>query len=620
MPFSSLLPVLVELLIKSGAILLAAMLVDRAWRSASAAQRHGIWLAAFIALLLLPATRLLAPYWNLGSAPRADWRVRVAIVPAGTSAPDSESAAVATATATASLPDWSALAMGLWLTGSAALLGRRVSGSLRLRWMLRSSTAADDSQYNWLRQVSGEFGVARCVALRVSRVCRVPLTWGTRHPVLMLPADCTTWSYARLIAALRHECAHIRRGDFAVRLLADVVRALYWPNPLVWFARRALRTAQEQACDDLVLNAGTCPTDYATQLCQAARRFSGPRCAVAMAQPSTLESRVLAIVDPTRNRGPLSLHSGVIGSLCILLALAASSAAQVRSEPDAAIVTEVANAPALATETPDSPAPVVESPAPVTEIPDLPAPVGAVPEGSKKELSFAWLAAPAKSQPPQVMIDAKFIEITTGNKDANALLATLGLASEAARKPADGVHLLASNEPQALLKALTKTKGVDLLSAPRVTTNSKQQARIEIVREFDYPTSWKKDAKTSQWKVTARAKKNTGVTLDAEPEVQADGKIALQIKPQVVEFVGFKDLDSGKFPASRIVDGRWINDGRRLLAVFSERTLDTNVVVPNGGTVVLGGLRQVGSGKPNAKPTELLVFITASIVGQEGEK
>jgi len=180
--------------------------------------------------------------------------------------------------------------------------------------------------------------------------------------------------------------------------------------------------------------------------------------------------------------------------------------------------------------------------------------------------------------------------------------------------------LLTSTAPQDFVKALTKTKGVNLLSAPRVITNSKQQAKIEIAREFDYPTSWKKDAKTDLWKVTARAKKNTGVTLDAEPEVRADGKIALQIKPQVVEFVGFKDLDSGKFPASRIVEGKWVNDGRRLVPVFSERTLDTNVVVQNGGTVVLGGLRQVGREKPNAKPTELLVFITASIVGQEGEK
>ena len=173
-------------------------------------------------------------------------------------------------------------------------------------------------------------------------------------------------------------------------------------------------------------------------------------------------------------------------------------------------------------------------------------------------------------------------------------------------------------------KALTKKKGVNLLSAPRVITNSKQQAKIEIVREFRYATDWERDAATGRWTPKAHATKNTGVTLEAEPAVRADGKIALQLKPQVVEFVGFTDLDTGKFSAGQkpviIADGKWIGDARRLMSIFSERTLDANVVLESGGTAVLGGLRQVGSKNPNSRPTELLVFITASIIDPEGKK
>ena len=43
---------------------------------------------------------------------------------------------------------------------------------------------------------------------------------------------------------------------------------------------------------------------------------------------------------------------------------------------------------------------------------------------------------------------------------------------------------------QVVIRALNQKKGVDLLSAPRVTTKSGQRAVIEIVREFRYPTQF----------------------------------------------------------------------------------------------------------------------------------
>ena len=43
---------------------------------------------------------------------------------------------------------------------------------------------------------------------------------------------------------------------------------------------------------------------------------------------------------------------------------------------------------------------------------------------------------------------------------------------------------------QLVVRALNQQKGVDLLSAPRVTTKSGQKATIEIIREFIYPTQF----------------------------------------------------------------------------------------------------------------------------------
>ena len=52
---------------------------------------------------------------------------------------------------------------------------------------------------------------------------------------------------------LIHELAHLRRGDHRVRFFELVVTALYWWNPVLWWARQALRDVEEQCCDAWVV-------------------------------------------------------------------------------------------------------------------------------------------------------------------------------------------------------------------------------------------------------------------------------------------------------------------------------------------------------------------------------
>src|SRR5262249_53249406 len=52
---------------------------------------------------------------------------------------------------------------------------------------------------------------------------------------------------------LVHELAHLCRRDHWVRLLEVVVLGLYWWHPVVWYARRELREAEEQCCDAWVV-------------------------------------------------------------------------------------------------------------------------------------------------------------------------------------------------------------------------------------------------------------------------------------------------------------------------------------------------------------------------------
>jgi general secretion pathway protein D len=170
---------------------------------------------------------------------------------------------------------------------------------------------------------------------------------------------------------------------------------------------------------------------------------------------------------------------------------------------------------------------------------------------------------------------------------------------------------------QVVIRALNQKKGIDLLSAPRLTTKSGQRAVIEVVREFRYPTQFDPPkipdatgptgvtgvvgANTSNafpvtpTTPTSFETRNTGVTLEVEPVVGPDGvTIDLNLVPQVVEFEGFINYGSPiqtfstnalGVTTTQVLTPNVINQ-----PIFSSRKVTTSVSVWDGQTVVLGGL------------------------------
>jgi general secretion pathway protein D len=227
--------------------------------------------------------------------------------------------------------------------------------------------------------------------------------------------------------------------------------------------------------------------------------------------------------------------------------------------------------------------------------------------------------------------------VTAGNRSGNfaisgnAIDSLLQGVDPAAQLLSPGVFglsgLLTNPQFQVVMRALDQKKGVDLLSAPRVTTKSGQRAVIEIVREFRYPTQFQPPqipqtvgAVTSRSDTdiislggsssvpvtpttpTAFETRNTGVTLEVEPVVGPDGiTIDLNMVPQVVEFEGFINYGSPILaPRSSFLDtvtGGIITAPQNVITpnvinqpVFSTRKVTTSVSVWDGQTVVLGGL------------------------------
>jgi beta-lactamase regulating signal transducer with metallopeptidase domain len=168
----------------------------------------------------------------------------------------------------------------------------------------------------------------------ISEAVDGPLALGVIERRIVLPGDFSRrYNPVERRLALEHELVHHRRGDIWWNLVAMVVLALFWFNPVAWLAFRAFRSDQELACDAAVARKASLDErcDYARALVKSASR-PGLIAACALNPAGELKRRLRMM----RNHRSSRLRSaGGVGALAVFAAagLALGSAAQRPAEP-----------------------------------------------------------------------------------------------------------------------------------------------------------------------------------------------------------------------------------------------------------------------------------------------
>jgi beta-lactamase regulating signal transducer with metallopeptidase domain len=275
-----------------------------------AAVRHAIWTAATIGCLVTPIASGYMPNVRV-PLPRSFQHD----APAATQATPTSGANVTRAARTreidaldgvslrtAVVKAWPVSLAALWLLGTCVLLGRAIVSVSRARRLVRRAAPVRSptllSAYETVRR---DHGFATRAALLTTPSLVSAATFGVFRPVVLLPADAADWSHERVHAVLAHELAHIARHDCLTQLLVQFARALYWFNPLMWFAERRMAVERERACDDMVMGSGVSATAYAAALVDAVRRartwqMAIPSSVITMAGASELEMCVRRIL------------------------------------------------------------------------------------------------------------------------------------------------------------------------------------------------------------------------------------------------------------------------------------------------------------------------------------
>lgn len=260
----------------------------------------------------------------------------------------------------------------------------------------------------------------------------------------------------------------------------------------------------------------------------------------------------------------------------------------------------------------------------------------------------------------QVLIEAKLIETSLTNTEKLGIDWTTTITASGARRPMtfpfdpkerNEDFLLPQNDPsssalaspygfpfasaadftlgtldftkfQMVLNFLKSRSNTKLVASPRIVTLNNQKARINVGQVVPIAT-YERDSTTGNWEITGWEQQNVGVNLEVTPQISPDGHIKLQLKPEVSNIVSY------------------IGEGQNQRPVTSSRTAETEVIVNDGETVVIGGLvkekdsktvskvpflgdlpligklftnKQIGSDSEPAEKTDLLIFVTATLL------
>jgi beta-lactamase regulating signal transducer with metallopeptidase domain len=253
-------------LVEGTLLAMAVTLLLRLLPKKNSRTRFAVWLAALLAILVLPLLRGGFRPHELNPVPgHALFTISSA---------------------------WAMAVVGIWAVIGAGGLIRVAAGVWQLRRLRRNCRQLSPQMLGpELQEAIEKLRRSRQVSILVSERVEVPGAIGFFHPAIVLPPRIVDDLAAReLKFVILHELAHLERWDDWSNLAQQVVKALLFFHPGVWWIERKLSLDREMACDDAVV-------------ARAEKARVSPECLATVAEKSFMRRQyalVQAAVDRVR--------------------------------------------------------------------------------------------------------------------------------------------------------------------------------------------------------------------------------------------------------------------------------------------------------------------------------
>jgi uncharacterized protein (TIGR03435 family) len=210
------------------------------------------------------------------------------------------------------------------MTGVVVFLLRLLGG-----WMIaerlrrRRVRPAPREWQQTLDALRAQLRVSRPVRLLISGLAHAPSVVGLLRPVVLVPVG-ALWGLPakQMEALLLHELAHIRRYDYLMNALQNMVEALLFYHPAVWWVSGHIRFERELCCDDIVVALTGDAQSYARALAEVGAAGHAHYQAALASTGGSLADRVARLLGVQR---PASRsHSlAAVAAAAILVAITA---------------------------------------------------------------------------------------------------------------------------------------------------------------------------------------------------------------------------------------------------------------------------------------------------------
>ena len=309
----------------------ATSLLSRTLRRCPSSYRHALWVAALLLAVSLPFASLRASRDNYTSRPES--------VTAASTVPSVETGFRGSSSwalwrrmrhagqPVRFGPRWVGFVALLYLGFIFYRTVRLYRGWQSLRAMLDKSSEPQmpPAMRGLVEQYHSLLGV-KPVPMLLSPEGKGPATLGIHKPVLILPE----WFFLQasedeLSSVLGHELAHIRRHDFLLNLVYELLILPISFHPLATLIKARIDQTRELACDEIAAEFLSTRTRYARSLLGIAQSMTANQrpptlgYALGLFDANTLEDRIVNLLDRTNRVRKTSARALVLATLTLLI-------------------------------------------------------------------------------------------------------------------------------------------------------------------------------------------------------------------------------------------------------------------------------------------------------------
>lgn len=104
-------------------------------------------------------------------------------------------------------------------------------------------------------QLAQQLQIEQSVQILQSGIAKIPMVIGHFKPIILMPIGMLNHlSLTEVEAILSHELAHIKRRDYLVNILQNILEVLFFFNPAVLWISKMIKEERENCCDDLAIS------------------------------------------------------------------------------------------------------------------------------------------------------------------------------------------------------------------------------------------------------------------------------------------------------------------------------------------------------------------------------